>query len=78
MDEALQQKVEDAKIEGWEVDKEQGDRVVMVKRKYGSLGGHILIFLLAGWWTIGLANVAYAAYKYFGDADTKVVRADDS
>lgn len=76
MNENLQQKVEDARVEGWEVNQEQGDRVVMVKRKYGTLGGHVLVALLTIWWTLGLGNVIYAAYKYFGDADTKVIRAE--
>ena len=46
----------------------------MVKRHYGTLGDHVLIGLLTVWWTLGLGNVVYAASKYFGDADQKVVR----
>jgi len=76
MSDKLKQKIEDAKVEGWSLHKEQTDRAVMVRRGYGTLGGHVLVFLLAGWWTIGLANAAYAAYKYFGDNETKVLRVD--
>lgn len=73
---ALQRKVDDAKIEGWKVDKEQGDRVVMMKPNYGSLGGHALIALLTVWWTLGIGNALYAAYKYFTDSDKRVLRVD--
>lgn len=72
--EMLQQKIDDAKVEGWKVAEEQGDRAVMKKPNYGSLGGHALIALLTVWWTIGLGNVCYAAYKYFSHSDKKVVR----
>lgn len=73
----LKRAVEDAEIEGWKVQSEQGDRVIMVKRKYGSLGAHLLIALLTIWWTLGLGNVLYAAYVYFRKADKKVIRASD-
>lgn len=75
-DENLQRKIEDAKTEGWTVESEGNDRAVMVKRGYGSLGGHVLVALLTVWWTAGLGNAAYAAYHYFGNADKKVLRND--
>lgn len=75
---SLQRKIEDAKVEGWQVYEEHGDeRVTMIKRKKGTLGGHVLIFFLTAWWTLGLGNVCYAAYKYFGDSDKKVIRDDE-
>mgnify|MGYP006283197777 CR=1 FL=1 len=76
MNENLQRKVDDARVEGWSLDKEQGDRAIMVRRGYGTLGGHVLVALLTVWWTLGLGNVVYAAYKYFGDAEKKVIRDD--
>lgn len=74
MSEHLRRKVEDTEVEGWQVQSEQGDRVVMVKHDYGSLGGHALIALLTVWWTFGIGNALYAAYRYFGKADKKVIR----
>ena len=66
--------IDDEKVEGWKI-KEDGDaRVVMYKSNYGSLGAHILIALLTIWWTLGIGNVVYAAYKYFAHSDKKVVR----
>lgn len=73
---ALARKVDDAKVEGWKVSKEQGDRVIMKKPNYGSMGGHVLIALLTVWWTLGIGNALYAAYKYFSDSDTRVIRVD--
>lgn len=74
MNENLQKKVDDAKTEGWNLDEEGENRAVMIKRGYGTLGGHVLIAFLTIWWTFGLGNVIYAAYKYFGDTDKKVIR----
>lgn len=72
----LQKKVDDAEIEGWNVKSEQGDRVVMMKPNYGSLGGHVLIALLTVWWTLGLGNVLYSAHRYFYKSDKRVIRDD--
>lgn len=74
--ETLQRKIDDARIEGWSLESEQTNRAVMVRRSYGSLGGHILVFLLTVWFTLGLGNVAYAAHVYFNRAEKKVLRAD--
>lgn len=35
---------------------------------------HLLVALLTAWWTIGIGNVLYAAYCYFGKSPKKVVR----
>lgn len=75
----LREKVDDAKVEGWELHEEQGeDRVVMIKRKTGSLMAHIILFILVGWWTIGIANGVYLGYKYFIDVDKRVLRSDQA
>ncbi|WP_089650085.1 hypothetical protein [Halobacterium hubeiense] len=73
---AFQKQIEDEQVEGWEIKEDGDERVLLVKRKTGTLTAHLLIFLLFGWWTIGVANVVYLAYKYFLDADEKVVRDD--
>lgn len=74
----LQQQINDAEIEGWAVYERHDDRVIMVDRDYGTLGGHVLIALLTVWWTAGLGNVLYAAYRYFFKPDKRVLRADDT
>jgi hypothetical protein len=76
--ESLQQQIDDLEVEGWDLHEEQGDdRAVMVKRKTGGLVAHLIIFVVAGWWTFGFANAVYLAYKYFFDADKRVVRPGD-
>lgn len=77
--EALQRKIEDAQVEGWDLYEETGeDRAVVVRRGYGTLGGHILVAALTVWWTLGIGNAAYAAYKYFGDKEKKVIRTNEA
>ena len=78
MHDALERAVDDAGVEGWQLHEEHSDtKVTLIKRKTGSLGGHAIIFLLAGWWTLGIANLVYLAYKYFADADKKIIRHPD-
>ncbi|MFC7057656.1 hypothetical protein [Halovenus salina] len=70
----FKQAIDDKKVEGWDVKSRQGDRVVLVKRGFGSLGSHVLVALLTAWWTVFIGNVVYAAYKYFIDTDKMVIR----
>jgi hypothetical protein len=69
----FKQEIDDKKVEGWDVKNRQGDRVVLIKRRYGSLTAHIVLFIFT-FYTVGLANAAYLAYKYFGDPDKMVIR----
>lgn len=66
--------IDDKKVEGWDVKSREGDRVILVKRGYGSLGGHVLVAILTAWWTLFIGNGIYAAYKYFIDTDEMVMR----
>jgi hypothetical protein len=76
--EELQREIEDLRVEGWQLKEEQGEnKAIMVRRKYGSLGAHVLVGLLTVWWTLGIGNALYAAYKYFGDSEKKVVRVNE-
>lgn len=70
----FQKRIEDEQTEGWKIKEDGDERVVMYKPNYGSLGGHVLIALLTIWWTFGIGNALYAAYKYWGDSDKKVIR----
>lgn len=74
----LQKKIDDAKVEGWEVDEYQGEhRAVMIRRKTGSITAHIVLFIVT-FYTFGLANLAYLGYKYFIDTDKRVLRDEDA
>lgn len=70
----FQRRIEDEEVEGWRIKEDGDERVVMHKPNYGSLGAHLLVALLTAWWTIGIGNVLYAAYCYFGKSPKKVVR----
>lgn len=70
----LRRKVEDAEVEGWSIESESNTRVIMIKHDYGSLGAHLVIFILT-FWSLGIVNALYAAYRYFAKADKKVIRA---
>ncbi|WP_439026865.1 zinc-ribbon domain-containing protein [Haloarchaeobius sp. DT45] len=72
-DRPLRDRVDARLVEGWEVEEDYGDRVVLVDRSYGSAGMHVLVALTTIWWTSGLGNAAYAAYKYYADAERLVV-----
>ncbi len=32
--------------------------------KYGKVSTHLVILILTGWWTFGLANILYLVYRY--------------
>jgi len=70
----FKQAIDDKKVEGWDVKSRQGDRVILIKRGYGSLGSHVLVALLTAWWTLFIGNAIYASYKYFVDTDKMVIR----
>jgi hypothetical protein len=50
------------------VREETPDRVVVVKPNYGSLGVHVLLFLLSFWWSFGAVNLAYGLWNYVNDS----------
>ncbi|MDO5835804.1 MAG: hypothetical protein Q4P17_04785 [Methanobacterium sp.] len=50
---------------GYRVVTEGEGTTKMKKTQYGGIGAHILIFIFTVWFTLGLANVAYAVYCYY-------------
>ncbi|WP_227375417.1 zinc ribbon domain-containing protein [Haladaptatus halobius] len=69
----IQREIDTALAEGWRIESETPDRVVLVKRNYGDFGVHIVLALLTFWWTLGVGNLAYAAYKYVNDSQRRVL-----
>lgn len=74
--ERSRREIEDALATGWRIESETPERVVLVDRQFGDIGVHLIIALLTAWWTMGLGNVAYAAYKYFNDTKRRIVWSD--
>lgn len=70
----FEKQIEDEKVEGWKVKKDGDERVILIKPNYGSLGEHILIALLTLWWTLGVGNVIWAAYRYLTNSAEKIIR----
>lgn len=71
-DRQFRRHVEDYLVEGWTVEREFDDRVVLVNRGFGSLVAHIALVLF----TSGVGNVVYAWYCYGPGAPRRELRAD--
>jgi len=68
--ERLQRRIDD----GWQIESETPERVVLVKRTVGSLWVHLTLAVLTAWWSFGLINLVYGAYKYLNDSRRRVLR----
>jgi len=68
----FRRRIENLTAEGWEVEHDYGDRVVMVDRGFGSWGVHGLLLLFTG----GLGNIPYAWYCYSTQPDRIELYAD--
>ncbi|WP_049892343.1 zinc-ribbon domain-containing protein [Natronococcus amylolyticus] len=75
---ALERRVAAAMRDGWELEHDFGDHVVMVRRSFGSVDAHLVVAALTVWWTMGLGNALYGAYRYVGDAERMVLRAEQT
>ncbi|WP_435179054.1 zinc ribbon domain-containing protein [Halorussus sp. AFM4] len=69
---AFQRRIEEMAVEGWELERDYGDRVVMVDRGFGSFGVHAVLLFL----TWGFGNAVYAWYNYSPGADRVELRDD--
>lgn len=74
--ERLEHRITRASREGWELEHDFGDHAVMVRRTFGSVNEHIAVALVTVWFTMGVGNALWGAYRYFGDAERIVLRAD--
>lgn len=57
---AFRRRVQSYLAEGWELDNDYGDSVVLVDRDIGSLPAHVLLFLFTG----GIGNALYGFHRY--------------
>ena len=74
---AFRDEVNEALADGWKIEEDGDERVVLKRTTVGSVWMHLLIAVLTAWWTLGAVNVVYAAVKYFNDSKRKVLYADD-
>jgi hypothetical protein len=73
---ALERRIAVAMGDGWELEHDFGDHVVMVRRTFGGRDEHLVVAALTIWWTMGLGNALYGLYRYVGDAERMVLRAE--
>lgn len=57
--------IDDYITQGYKVKSRGEESTRLRESNYGSIVAHILIFIIFGWWTLGLANLLYLAYKYW-------------
>jgi hypothetical protein len=72
----LDRRIAAAMRDGWELEHDFGDHVVMVDRTVGGRNEHLVVAALTIWWTMGLGNALYGLYRYVGDAERMVLRAE--
>lgn len=72
----LEHRIAAATREGWDLEHDFGDHAVMVRRTFGSLDEHLVVALVTVWFTMGIGNALYGAYRYVGDPERMVLRAD--
>ncbi|WP_224214537.1 hypothetical protein [Natrinema longum] len=51
-------------VQGWTIEEETPDRVVLVDRKLGSVLSHVQVAVPTVRFSMGLGNVAWGAYNY--------------
>lgn len=72
---AFRRRVQDHLDAGWDVERDDGDRVVLVDRGIGSVGVHILLFIF----TSGIGNLLYGWWHYSKLAERRrLVRGDET
>ncbi|WP_425491922.1 zinc ribbon domain-containing protein [Natrinema longum] len=72
----LERRIAAASRDGWRLERDFGDHAVLVRRTFGGVADHLLIALLTVWWTMGVGNVLYGAYRYVDGAERTVLRAE--
>jgi len=61
--------IDDYVVEGYKL-KSRGNGVAVLSKagSYGGILGHLLVFVFFGWWTVLIANLLYAGYRYFSES----------
>lgn len=70
---AFRRRIRQYVAEGWEIERDDGDRAVLVDRDIGSIPVHVVLLLLTG----GVGNLAYGWYSYSKVAETRYLSIDD-
>jgi predicted nucleic acid-binding Zn ribbon protein len=72
--EAFRSRVQAYLAEGWKLEHDYGDSVVLVDRGWGNLLVHVILLLFTG----GIGNLVYAWYSYKAGAERRRLSADEN
>lgn len=72
-DRQLDAAVDDFITQGYRVVSQGRDSARLKLRTWGSAGGHAIVLIFLGWWTLGFFNLCYAVWARL-TADEVVVR----
>ena len=73
----MENQIDDYITQGYEII-ERGERSTMLRKKtWGSATGHIMLFFLTVWFTIGFGNLIYALIAHFS-AETVFIKWEQS
>lgn len=70
----IQERLDAAIADGWQIEQETPDRIVLVRRSYGSVGVHVLLAVFTAWWSFAAFNLLYAGYCYLEESERRVLR----
>ena len=73
-DREREQAVDEYASDGYRVVHDGDTQTKVRKRDHGGWVGHLVLFIIAGWWTLGLANIIYALYRRIVSKDSVMVR----
>ena len=66
--------IDDYMSMGYRIQNEGDTSILLRKRNIGSIGWHLLVFILTAWWTFLLGNVIFALIAYFAMGDKIIVK----
>ena len=71
---ALELTIEDKQTEGYKLASSTDYQAAMYKNNYGSFVGHIIVFVLFGWWTLFVANLLYMLICFFAKKEELIIK----
>jgi len=69
--------VDDFITQGYAIISEGAESIKLRKKTWGSVGGHVLVVIIFGWWTFLISNLIYAVIAHYA-AEEVVVKLGDS
>lgn len=78
MEETYFERIESLQEEGYKVVNKDYEKATLRRHPKGSLKMHAIIFAIAGWWTLTIANDIYLIYRLLFVHDTVTVHRSGS